>query len=1014
MLPMVIMPAPSSPLTDYNSLGRRFTMQRSPSVPDSGVQPPLVGEDALRSTCSASPTQRRRSNLYRTIQRRVSHTSLNSDNSGPSSLAKASQRNKHRMSFRGVNVVATDHPRDAAQRSTSSGRLWPFNRPRVPDNQPDDVFHDAINNEIGRSATSSPYMRPSTTLSLPHSSLWRDANNSSPIIPLGIDTPPMRSMSPMPTSSRRPLHQLSNNVVLVVEPMHQVLHMFGALQVTGSYSLSGTLRVSLPHAMDECRDIHLRSLQVRLCGYSLYIDHIGRYSCMRLCDIKQDVIAAPIQLALPPHGASMYETEYDMFVPGWLPASISTRAVSTFYKLEAVAELCDMCTSSSLTRSGHSVRVCSPPSLVVIQRSREIVPIPVAQTAAFLGPDVPLTRNPFRRETNPFRVVEPEAQTPPMPRPMPRPMPPPKRSRTSRAQLRHYTHLAHLHLPVPVMMNGKTHATLPVKLCLSVPSYSSTHAVSHEDQPPLIFWLQVELDPAWQGAKGWSDVRVREMEAVCVQMEKYSTTLSRSYCTAFALGDDDNSFVAPDELPYFDNLPSDTGVYTPQSALAASNAPPQPYSVQLAENRKHMELTCTQPNERHNTIERFRAYTVGPLPSREKQSEKEREPQVHGKPATFTTPKSRRTVTNALSRLSIFSPHREASTTADHAAEPEASSSAHDAGSNAGSVENTKASYVLEGEDGGGLALNQKRVRLSFSLPLVPSCGSMAIKYNAPQLLPDYESPHMRIRHKLKVKVRFAFEGPDLPPHAGMQSVVMSVPVRFSEAPPMVALSQAPPLVLPKSAHSYVPSEGAANAALPPAYVCASYSSNGSAQSRQYSGYLPAYAQLFREDGSRLEDDAEVLPPYPEQQKTRMTVPLEEQRENERFSAYLERQLRLVPSAERERKTPAAISLVDALNAHDDEQLMGMAEAMDEEMMDERLGEEMVAYDDYEDMPRSERPATMSPGLDVSAAAPPASPTEAAVPVAAPALPLAQPAIPMASLMYLSPPRANGTTWSAV
>jgi len=143
-------------------------------------------------------------------------------------------------------------------------------------------------------------------------------------------------------------------------------------------------------------------------------------------------------------------------------------------------------------------------------------------------------------------------------------------------------------------------------------------------------------------------------------------------------------------------------------------------------------------------------------------------------------------------------------------------------------------------------------------------------------------------------------------------------------------------------------------------------------------------------------------------------VPLEEQRENERFSAYLERQLRLVPSAERERKTPAAISLVDALNAHDDEQLMGMAEAMDEEMMDERLGEEMVAYDDYEDMPRSERPATMSPGLDVSAAAPPASPTEAAVPVAAPALPLAQPAIPMASLMYLSPPRANGTTWSAV
>ena len=173
----------------------------------------------------------------------------------------------------------------------------------------------------------------------------------------------------------------------------------------------------------------------------------------------------------------------------------------------------------------------------------------------------------------------------------------------------------------------------------------------------------------------------------------------------------------------------------------------------------------------------------------------------------------------------------------------------------------------------------------------------------------------MRIRHKLKVKVRFAFEGANLPPHAGMQSVVMSVPVRFSEAPPMEALSQAPPLVLPKSAQSYVPAEGAANAALPPAYVRAAYSTNVSAQPRQHSGYLPAYAQLFREDGSRLEDDAEVLPPYPEQM-SRTTRPAEEQRDHERFSAHLARELRLVSSAEREQKTPAAISLVAVSYTH--------------------------------------------------------------------------------------------------
>ncbi len=80
--------------------------------------------------------------------------------------------------------------------------------------------------------------------------------------------------------------------------------------------------------------------------------------------------------------------------------------------------------------------------------------------------------------------------------------------------------------------------------------------------------------------------------------------------------------------------------------------------------------------------------------------------------------------------------------------------------------------------------------------------------------------------------------------------------------------------------------------------------------------------------------------------------------------------------------------------------------SMDDEIMEERLGEEMVAYDDYEDMPRPERPATMSPGLDMPAAALPASPAEPAAPV----LPVPQPALPMASLMYLSTSRSARAT----
>ena len=96
----------------------------------------------------------------------------------------------------------------------------------------------------------------------------------------------------------------------------------------------------------------------------------------------------------------------------------------------------------------------------------------------------------------------------------------------------------------------------------------------------------------------------------------------------------------------------------------------------------------------------------------------------------------------------------------------------------------------------------------------MPSDGAHSAQLATPQLLPDYESPHMRIRHKLKVKMRFGFGTSPLATNAGVQSIVMCVPVRFSEAPASEALAQASPLVFPPTARSYVPAAGAAAAAL--------------------------------------------------------------------------------------------------------------------------------------------------------------------------------------------------------
>lgn len=1032
MLPMVTIPTPSSPLSDYSALRRQLTLQRTPTRSDSGPKNAPdhtsmngVGGAGAEAERPASPFwQRRQSNLYRVLPRRTSHSSLQSDQSGPSQSSSFDSRGKHRMSLRGLSLGSGAAPSratspekmlhfrqgrrmssiaqaDAPAMSTSSSRKWLFGRARVPDHQHDDVFHDAISDEPSQVVMTQP--RAPTGLTLQRADLWADANSTTPPIPFFDGNATQLRNSPSPTvlfasPARSPVQassqDLSSNVVLMIEPMHRVLNMFGPLQVTGSYSLGGCVHVSLPHAMDECQSIEVCSLTLRLQGYSVYVDSSGRYSAVRLCDIKHDVGVPHTQLALPPHGASMYGCEYDMFVPGWLPASISTKSVSTFYQLVARAQLRDV----RHTAPGASVMdVQSAPTLVVIQRSREVVPIPVAQTAEFVGADVPLPvspRNPFSRETNPFRRASSQASPLPPPHsPMPRLGAPPKRPRSNRAPLRHYTHAARLHLPTCVTVNGTSHTSLPVKMCLSIPAYSSTHVTSREDQPPLIFGLQVELDPTWQHAKMWSDVRVCEMEAVCVQMEKYSSSLSRSYCTAFALGNDASSFVSPDEIPMFDEMPRHAGIITPQSAICAaahSKGPPQPYHTALLAHRQHLERTGSQPTERQNMIERFRAYTVGPLPSREKQREKERGREKQEKKPVreerSSTPSRRRTVTNALARLSMFSPSRDS-----HANEHNRAAQDEPSSTSQGTVENTKASYVFEGDDGFGLALSQKRVRLSFSLPLVPSYASVAHKYDTPQLLPDYESPHMRVRHKLKVKVRFGFGATALASTVGMQSVVMSVPVRFSEAPPLEALSQAPPLVLPKAAQTYVPAESAHGRALPSPYVQASYTMESDAPSRGGS-YLPAYAQLFREDGTRVEDDAEVLPAYPDQYARRPSGVAE------RDSMPV---IHLATDAERESKTPAASSLVEALHADDDSDadLLEMRNAVEDDMMEERLD----TYDEFDDMARGGRAAALSPELGTPSA-------EAMQ---------AQPALPMASMSPM--PSLGGTNslipsagWSAL
>ncbi|WFC95887.1 hypothetical protein MBRA1_002541 [Malassezia brasiliensis] len=788
-----------------------------------------------------------------------------------------------------------------------------------------------------------------------------------PLFTLGDEVP--RSVSPLGISEvvqtpRMP--SSAERVVVRVAPTATQINMFGPLQVASHYSLSGRVTLELP----VCSEVlELCTLDVHLLGYSMYVDSSARFSSVRICDVKQE----PVQTVTPfPSAApqTRFEVDFDLFVPGWLPASFVSRFASTFYSLEAVATIAEQ--ASSGVRSVAEVR--SAPLLVRISRSRDMVPIPVAQLAMFTGEDVPEPKaetthhhaNPFLRNTNPFRSMSSRnpflhhvashirhasggakdhaaaahRET--------------HRRMTSRVPLRHFSHVPKIPLPVPAVIDGKVYEHLQVKLTLSVPAHTSIHYDSDKGQAPLVFGLQVELDPLWAQCKMWSDLRLCELEAMCVQMEKYSSTLSRSYCTAFSLplqGD-----VNATQLPVFD------------AASCAPHAPPAgtpsaasfPYNRALLEGRIRQQRAGTAPTDRRNHAERYRSYTVGPLPQTDAKGKKKQRdappPSVPAPPAPTPAPtgtanaqqgtptRKKKSLTAPFSRLSMFSSHREhhddratpPAVPAESLVLPPPSGAPH------AGHENPKASYVFDGSDGFGMALSTKKVRLSFSLPMVPSNGIAASRSGTTQLLPDYESPHVRVRHKLKVKLRFGYGASQLALNAGTQSLVMSVPVRFTESPPSEALAQAAPIIFPPSAQKCVPAEGEASVPVPAAYTRATHAAFEPGAEGDVP-YLPAYVQLFREDGSRLVDESETLPRYPSVQNT-PHVPTER---DVAFAAYLENALVLAADDEREDKTAAPTSVVDTLHTADelfeaDAAAVGPQIRVDDDMLDAEMQQSSV------------------------------------------------------------------------
>lgn len=694
----------------------------------------------------------------------------------------------------------------------------------------------------------------------------------------------------------------AEDVELTVNPTSDKINMFGSLQVATNYSLSGTVDLSL--RSNAAGRFEVRDLNVVFTGYSIYVDSSSRFACTRVCEISVPLQQQSTHVNFDVNGTC--ESDFDLFVPGWLPASFNARYSSTFYSLQAHA-----------TVAGLNVH--SKPRLIVLQRSRELVPIPVAQMAIFNGaavPEVPhiKSKNPFRAATNPFRTTsnpfvsetheEYDQSVPAVGNNTDERNQNDRERLARRVPLRHFAHSQHLQLPES-LGGGK----LPIKLTLSVPSHTHTTINLEEEQLPLLFGVQIELDDGWAKARSAGGLRLRELEAMCVQMEKYSTTPSRSYCAAFALGSQGKDSRALD-LPRFD-----LNTFRDHPGYAESDGMPiYPYNTHLVRYRMNQEISGTELVEWDNAADRFHSFTVGPLSqeastkskNRPAQEESSRAPEPRAAPAPpqHQPSRRRRIYSTAIPRLSAIAaairdsgndtprdPGNQRSPSGVQRDEP-----------NERAREHIKASYEFEGRDGNGMELLKRRERLSFSLPLVPSSSRRASSLDTVQLFPDYESPHVRIRHKLKVKLTFTFGVTGLP----AQNLVLCVPTRFTEAPAHEALAQASPIVFPPAARSCVPAEGMPAAAVPLAYTLAT---RGPEVDNDQTGapYLPAYTQLFREDGSRLGDDLEELPQYPNASPYLPRGATETE-----LSMRLANVLAIVQDDVRDRKTPASTSYVEA------------------------------------------------------------------------------------------------------
>lgn len=512
---------------------------------------------------------------------------------------------------------------------------------------------------------------------------------------------------------------------------------------------------------------------------------------------------------------------------------------------------------------------------------------------------------------------------------------------SSAIPMRHFLHRPLLHPPSDAGIPG-AESGLPFSLTLSLPSHVAVDGPGSETLSFAI-QIEVGQSSLWSDVRRLGGLRLREMELSCIQTERHCSVASRTFCHAYPLPPDCCNVRPYDLPVFTDPatvMAASRSLNSTEQRLRRgynrelvirhiemTHAGQAPDPEQNNVERVRTVAVGPPPRQKSNVSESDNAQRIGTGPGKNEHtnlSDGQPRAMIHNESApaglqsiNTTGPTSseredsptetrnggsgrrRRAYQSAIRSLSTFATavmtDGEGANQSPTSADPRRNFA--DTSPNADDVDGSgrnrrrhrhadvpkdasrAALYTFSGNDGHGVDLTRGRVRMAIKLPLVTSSASQARVANSPQLLPDFESPFTKTRHKLQVKLGFGFGNKPLGGEGNWgQSLVMCVPVRFTEAAPREVREQFAPLPIRQvslparpngdnaGAHDAMEGPSELQAADAAGKVSASTmlaSLDNTSTQVSDAPILPSYNQLFREDGSRLADDGEDLPQYP-------------------------------------------------------------------------------------------------------------------------------------------------------